>query len=63
MHSAAVMLSLTVIAKRHVLNPWAYLHGVFTRLLARPTDADLTDLPPAAGTRPNMTDPLRRRSL
>lgn len=44
--SAAVMMSLCASAKRHGLNPWAYLTDVMTRLAAKP--ADVTDLLPDA---------------
>lgn len=37
---------MTASAKRHALNPWAYLRDVLTRLPARPPDADLSDLLP-----------------
>lgn len=46
LHSAAVLLSVTASAKRHGLNPWAYLSGVLALLPARPPDADLSDLLP-----------------
>jgi transposase len=46
LHSAAVLLSVVATAKRHGLNPWAYLRDVLTRLPARPPDADLSDLLP-----------------
>lgn len=36
--SAAVMMSLCASAKRHGLNPWAYLTDVMTQLAAKPTD-------------------------
>lgn len=44
--SAAVLLSVVASAKRHALNPWAYLRDVLTRLPARPPDSDLSDLLP-----------------
>lgn len=44
--SAAVMMSLCASAKRHGLNPWAYLTDVMTRLAAKP--ADVIDLLPDA---------------
>jgi hypothetical protein len=46
LQSAAVLLSVTASAKRHALNPWAYLRDVLTRLPARPPDCDLSDLLP-----------------
>ena len=46
LHSAAVLLSVTASAKRHGVNPWAYLRDVLTRLPARPPNADLSDLLP-----------------
>ena len=42
--SAAVLMSLCVSAKRHGLNPWAYLSDVLTQLSAKP--ADVTHLLP-----------------
>jgi len=44
--SAAVLMSLCVSAKRHGLNPWAYLSDVLTQLSAKP--ADVTHLLPDA---------------
>jgi len=44
--SAAVLMSLCASAKRHGLNPWAYLTDVMTQLAAKP--ADVTDLLPDA---------------
>lgn len=44
--SAAVLLSVVASAKRHGLNPWAYLRDVLTRLPARPPDSELPDLLP-----------------
>jgi hypothetical protein len=44
--SAAVLLSATASAKRHDVEPWAYLKHVLTELPARPAGADLTDLLP-----------------
>jgi hypothetical protein len=48
LNSAAVLLSVAASAKRHGVNPWAYLRHVLTELPARPPDMDLTDLLPAA---------------
>jgi transposase len=42
----AVLLSICASAKRHGINPWAYLKHVLTELPARPPNADLTDLLP-----------------
>jgi transposase len=44
--SAAVLMSLCASAKRHALNPWAYLTDVLTQLDAEP--ADVTHLLPDA---------------
>lgn len=44
--SAAVLMSLCASAKRHGLNPWAYLTDVLTQLAAKP--ADVTNLLPDA---------------
>ena len=44
--SAAVLMSLCASAKRHALNPWAYLTDVLTQLAAKP--ADVTHLLPDA---------------
>ena len=48
--SAAVLMSLCASAKRHKLNPWAYLTDVMTQLAAKPAakPADVTDLLPDA---------------
>jgi hypothetical protein len=40
----AVLLSLAASAKRHGVNPWAYLTHVLTQLSARRPGADLADL-------------------
>jgi transposase len=42
--TASVMMSLCASAKRHGLNPWAYLADVLTQLSSKPTD--LTPLLP-----------------
>ena len=42
--TASVLLSLCASAKRHGLNPWAYLTDVLTRMATKPTD--LTPLLP-----------------
>ncbi|HEY2910308.1 MAG TPA: IS66 family transposase [Gemmataceae bacterium] len=39
LRSAAVLMSLCASAKRHGLNPWAYLSDTLTQLAARPADA------------------------
>jgi transposase len=44
--TASVMMSLCASAKRHGLNPWAYLTDVLTRMSAKPTG--LTPLLPDA---------------
>jgi transposase len=46
--SAAVLLSVTASARRHHVNPWAYVRDVLTAIPARPPDADLSDLLPDA---------------
>jgi transposase len=48
--SAAVLLSVAASAKRHGVNPWAYLTHVLTQLPARRPSADLTDLLPDGWT-------------
>ena len=42
----AVLLSIAASAKRHGINPWAYLKHVLSELPARPARADLADLLP-----------------
>ena len=42
--SASVLMSLCASAKRHGVNPWAYLSDVLTQLAAKP--ADVTNLLP-----------------
>ncbi|QDU21309.1 hypothetical protein ETAA1_32750 [Urbifossiella limnaea] len=44
--SAGVLMSVCASAKRHALNPWAYLSDVLTQLAAKP--ADVTHLLPDA---------------
>jgi transposase len=44
--SAAVLLSITASAKRHGINPWAYVKHALTAAAARPKDADFSDLLP-----------------
>jgi transposase len=46
LRTAAVLMSLCANARRHGLNPWAYLSDLLTRLSAKP--ADVTDLLPDA---------------
>lgn len=46
LRTAAVLMSLCASAKRHALNPWAYLTDVLDRLAAKP--ADVTPLLPDA---------------
>jgi transposase len=46
--SAAVLLSVAASAKRHGVNPWAYLRHILSEKAAREPDADLTDLLPDA---------------
>ncbi|WP_168218813.1 transposase domain-containing protein [Limnoglobus roseus] len=44
--SAAVLLSVVASAKRHHLDPWAYVRDLLTHVPARPPDADVADLLP-----------------
>jgi hypothetical protein len=46
LHTAAVLLSVAASAKRHRVNPWAYVKHILAELPARKPDADLTDLLP-----------------
>jgi transposase len=46
LHPTAVLLSATASARRHGINPWAYLTHVLTELPGRPARADLADLLP-----------------
>ena len=50
--SAAVLMSMCASAKRHGLNPWAYLTDVLTQLAAKP--ADVTNLLPDAWTQQHL---------
>lgn len=50
--SAAVLMSLCASAKRHALNPWAYLTDVLTQLAAKP--ADVTHLLPDAWAKQHL---------
>jgi len=51
--SAAVLMSLCASAKRHALDPWAYLTDVLTQLAAEP--ADVTHLLPDAWAKQHLT--------
>jgi transposase len=46
--SAAVLLSVAASAKRHGVNPWAYVRHILTASAARPRAADFSDLLPDA---------------
>jgi hypothetical protein len=46
--SAAVMLSVAASAKRHGVNPWAYVQHILTASAARPRAADFSHLLPDA---------------
>jgi hypothetical protein len=48
LHSAAVLLSVAASAKRHGVNPWAYVRHVLVASAARPRAADFSDLLPDA---------------
>jgi hypothetical protein len=54
--SAAVLLSVAASAKRHGVNPWAYVRHILSESAARPRVADFSDLLPDAwaqvGTNP-----------
>ncbi|MCE9567507.1 MAG: transposase domain-containing protein [Planctomycetes bacterium] len=47
-----MLMSLCASAKRHGLNPWAYLTDVMTQLAAKPTD--VTDLLPDAWAKQHL---------
>jgi transposase len=55
--SAAVLVSVTASAKRHHVNPWAYLRDVLIAIPARGPNAYLSDLLPDAWRR-SHADPL-----
>ena len=46
--SAAVLLSVAASAKRHGVNPWAYVRHILSESAARPLAADFSDLLPDA---------------
>src|SRR5262249_31053993 len=46
--SAAVLLSVAASAKRHGVNPWAYVRHILSESAARPRAADFSDLLPDA---------------
>jgi transposase len=48
LRSAAVLLSVAASAKRHGVNPWAYVQHILTASAARPRAADFSDLLPDA---------------
>ncbi|QDU19817.1 Transposase IS66 family protein [Urbifossiella limnaea] len=50
--SASVLMSLCASAKRHTLDPWAYLTDVLTQLTAKP--ADVTHLLPDAWAKQHL---------
>ena len=50
LRTAAVLMSLCASAKRHALNPWAYLTDLLDRLAAKPADVTLL-LPDARAKR------------
>ena len=52
LRSAAVLMSLCASAKRHGLNPWAYLTDVLTQLSAKPSD--VTNLLPDAWAKQHL---------
>jgi hypothetical protein len=43
-----VLLSVAASAKRHGVNPWAYIKDLLTQSAARQPDADFSDLLPDA---------------
>jgi transposase len=45
-HSAAVILSVAASAKRHGVNPWAYVRHILTASAARPRAGEFSDLLP-----------------
>ena len=46
--SGAVLLSVAASAKRHGVNPWAYVRHILSESAARPRVADFSDLLPDA---------------
>ena len=46
--SAAVLLSVAASAKRHGVNPWAYVRHILSKSGERPRAADFSDLLPDA---------------
>ena len=56
--SAAVLLSVTASAKRHGVNPWAYVKHILTACAARPSDADFSDLLPDVWAQANTMPPI-----
>jgi transposase len=55
--SAAVLLSVAASAKRHRLNPWAYIKHILATSAARTPDADFSDLLPDAWAQANASPP------
>jgi hypothetical protein len=51
--SAAVLLSVAASAKRHGVNPWAYVRQILSESAARPRAADFSDLLPDAWAQVN----------
>lgn len=55
--SAAVLLSIAASAKRHAVNPWAYVRDALTTCAARPKDADFSDLLPDVWAQAHASPP------
>ncbi len=55
--SAAVLLSVAASAKRHGVNPWAYVRHILTASPARRPDADFSDLLPDAWAQAFANEP------
>jgi hypothetical protein len=55
MRCAAVLLSVAASAKRHGVNPWAYIQHLLSESAARKSDADFSDMLPNAWTQASAT--------
>jgi len=58
--SAAVLLSIAATAKRHSVNPWAYIKHLLTESAARAPDADFSNLLPDAWVAAHSAHPPKR---
>ena len=61
LRSAAVLLSVAALAKRHGVNPWSYVQHILTASAARPRAADFSELLPDAWAQARPVRLIRSR--